>query len=188
MKSLLSIATILFFGISAFSQTGPAGPSLEETYNFLKEKLDGEKVQIDTANATVMEDRTFTFKVKSATGGRLEIVETSFTFFYNIPAFTKSTRTCSTDVTLLLDQVVPSSIKVVPQNGVFSVPMKPTGGNKIRRFASCTSTGTAFASWRDGISEVAAFTLIFNDKEKAEKVAKALSHAVKLNGGKEELF
>lgn len=185
MKTIISIAAIFIFSLSIFAQSQP---TLDETYNFLKGKIDGGSVSYKLSSSQIDEEHTFTFKVDVALGTRLRITETFFNNLYHKPFESTSTRTCSTNVTLRLDQIVPDSIKVLPENGVFYVVMKPSDGNKIRKFATCSSTGRAFVNWKDGSSEVAVFALIFTDKEKAEKVAKALIHAVKLNGGKEELF
>ncbi len=86
---------------------------------------------------------------------------------------------------IALDGTIPSSIKVREVKEFFVVDMKGSSSKKIKIDRSCSKSNEDF---KTEIKTADSYSIVFNDKETAEKVAKALTHAAKLNGAKEELF
>lgn len=193
MKNILMIGLLcltFFAGQETFAQETPKKePTLVETLNFLKEKIDGSEVFKKgsyKASVLIAYNYTFTYKVKEAEGSIFGLEE-SYSYKADWSGVGPSTKTCSTGINLYLDQIIPASIKVREWEGNFVVDMN-RAKRKIFVNDKCTETGFGDNNDFFGQKNADSFGIVFSDKETAEKVAKALTHAVKLNGGKEELF
>jgi hypothetical protein len=162
-------------------------PTLEETFDFLKGKINGSKAIVNEPHQKDWKvgSQTYSFKVTRAENKFLFLEETYFrklTFFLSSNTIVK-TINCSIKVRLYLNEIIPDSIKVSEWENNFFVSMRSSDNFFFDK--NCTTNGLSDES---GVSHNDKYEIVFSTKETAEKVAKALKHAVKLNGGKEELF
>lgn len=197
MKNLLMIGLLcltFFAGQETFAQeTTKSGPTLAETFDFLKGKINGSKATRQwrgQAVSAIQHQLTYTYRIKSASDDEILLEEKLFLQSSGIPSssgpYERTQEDCSTQFSILLNEIVPASIKVTESEGLFIVGMKPAVNKKIEVARSCQST--TLYKGKTGLTEVDSFGIFFSDKETAEKVAKALIHAVKLNGGRDEIF
>lgn len=167
------------------------GPTLEETFEFLKGKINGNKV---FQKGSYNENFFKTYQVTYAyTEMKVEGVKLTLQYDFSLQeswylksGTERATENCSSKITIFLDELIPSNIKVSENEGNYFVDMKASVNKKIEVDKTCTATG--WYKNNSSYKKIDSFSIAFSDRETAEKVAKALTHAVKLSGGKNELF
>lgn len=167
----------------------PEGPTLEETLAFIKGKVDGTKVNYSQESGKRSFRYTQSSQVKTADGAIVTLENKIHEDLYDGRFETASTLTCSSEVTLILDEIAFDSIIVHDNASWYSLAIKPVAGKLFQSVKKCSMTGVAYRDYKTyDTARLNQTWLTFADKVTAEKVAKALKHAVKLNGGKEDLF
>lgn len=191
-KALLRLKELALIQSPNSATTQQDGPLLEETFEYLEGKINGSKATIQRAgraSSTSQYRQTYTYRIKRAEDAVLVLEEVDFYKGTGLPSssglYEKTLEDCSTEVSILLNEIVPASIKVSELEGVFIVNMTAADNKKIKADKTCKVTADRNNIGRRYLNS---FGIVFSNEETAEKVAKALTHAVKLNGGKEELF